>query len=426
MTIAVREQEILRVKQASFQSELNEALEKRIREQVVATVKVILEAALVEEVKAELEQWTGPKPRRSGYFERVADTMYGRILKLLVPKLRWGNKERKWTILTRYRRAMTNLLDWAAYLYVMGLSLRDLQEALYFLLGDVVSRSAVNRVTLRTQAQLESLRQQPLTDTPPILVVDGVWVDIQYTLDDFKVDQAGHQRQCRAAQERVILVALAVWPDGSYQILHFEIAETEDESHWTAFFDHLIARGLQPDQVELVVSDGTTGLPAAMNKCLPKAQQQRCITHKVRGMERYLTYQHLPEADETADPAPCPRQQRRVEIKADAYHIYKAETYDQAQQRLDEFTTKWQPLEPKAVHAFRWGIARTFVFYQFDPDLHSRIRTTNLLERAFREFRTKADEIGAFPNETSCLSLFYLVFQREHAKHDRPPVAKTS
>ncbi len=30
-----------------------------------------------------------------------------------------------------------------------------------------------------------------------------------------------------------------------------------------------------------------------MSVCLPNAQQQRCTTHKVRGMTRYLTYQQL-------------------------------------------------------------------------------------------------------------------------------------
>ena len=48
----------------------------------------------------------------------------------------------------------------------------------------------------------------------------------------------------------------------------------------------------------------------------------------------------------------------------------------------------------------------TFSFYQFDADLHHHIRTANHLERLFREFRTKSDEIGAFPNATSCLTVF--------------------
>lgn len=428
MTIAARKEQILRIKQASFQSELTQELEQCIRERVVATVKSILEEALIEEVEAETSQWTGTQPRRSGYFGRTVDTLYGRIAELLVPKLRWGNKIRRWRILKRYQRATTGLLDWAAYLYVMGLSLRDLQEALYFLLGDVVSRSAVNRITLRLQEKMEDKCQTPITATPPILIVDGVWVDIQYTLDEYKIDRAGHERQCREAQERVVVAAMAVWPDGSYQLLHFEIAEDEDETAWLSLFDHLIARGLDPDTVQLVVSDGTKGLLAAMKARLPQAQQQRCVTHKVRGMKRYLIYKNLPET-ETANLASDQsslKAQRWAKMREEGHAIYQAETYEQAQLRLEAFTTKWEPLEPKAIHAFLWGIKRTFVFYQFDTSLHIHIRTTNLLERVFREFRTKTDEIGAFPNEISCLTVFFLVVQRDHAKHGRPfMMAKT-
>ena len=145
-------------------------------------------------------------------------------------------------------------------------------------------------------------------------------------------------------------------------------------------------------------------------------------------MKRYLTYQQLPESapeEESVVDKPTPKKQRWLDIKSDAYAIYDAETYDQAQQLLEAFTIKWQSIEPKAVHAFKWGIKRTFSYYGFDPELHPHIRTTNLIERLFREFRAKADEIGAFPNEASCLTLFFLVVRREHAKHNRPFLAKT-
>ena len=134
-------------------------------------------------------------------------------------------------------------------------------------------------------------RQSQITQTPPILIVDGVWVDILYTLDEFKLERAGHRRQVRQAQERVILAAIAVWLDGSYQLLHDEIAQVEDIESWLNFFEHLRERGLKPETVKLIVSDGTSGLPRAMAQSLPNAQQQRCTTHKVRGMKKYLTYQ---------------------------------------------------------------------------------------------------------------------------------------
>ena len=76
-------------------------------------------------------------------------------------------------------------------LYVIGLSLRDLQEALYLILGKVLSVSAVNQITLNVQKQIESRRQVPLTRIPKMILVDGVWVEIQYTMDgEFKVQSS--------------------------------------------------------------------------------------------------------------------------------------------------------------------------------------------------------------------------------------------
>lgn len=117
----------------------------------------------------------------------------------------------------------------------MGLSLGDLQEALYFLLGKVLSCTAVNQVTLRVQTRMDSHSNAPLAKSPPILIVDGVWVSIQYLLDELKTDRAGHQRLCRQAQEKVLLVAMAGWEDGFHQIIHYEVANNEDETAWLNF-----------------------------------------------------------------------------------------------------------------------------------------------------------------------------------------------
>ncbi len=120
------------------------------------------------------------------------------------------------------------------------------------------------------------------------------------------------------------------------------------------------------------------------------------------------------------------RRQRLFAIASDAHEIYDAETLEQAQQQVQQFIAKWETLEPKAVQVFQRDLDLTLTFYQFAPDLHRHIRTTNHLERLFREFRTKSDEIGAFPHETSCLTMFFLVIERDHAKHDRKAVAKNS
>ena len=146
-----------------------------------------------------------------------------------------------------------------------------------------------------------------------------------------------------------------------------------------------------------------------------------CCYPKIRGIEHHLNYGHLPSvtaAGCSVKPKEA-RKQRFFEITSDAYKIYQAPQISDAQSRLKAFEEKWQPIEPDAVRTFLKDIELTFTFYQFDDSLHRHLRMTNNLERLFREFRTKSDEIGAFPNKNSCLALFWLVIERDHAKHDR-------
>ena len=96
-------------------------------------------------------------------------------------------------------------------------------------LGRVLSRTAVNRVSLAVQSQMAAWRQQPITDTPPLLIIAGVWGTMLYPTGVMWTDRSGHERQEVRGQERVILTALAVWPDGRHHILWQRGAEEAAE-----------------------------------------------------------------------------------------------------------------------------------------------------------------------------------------------------
>jgi transposase-like protein len=426
MAIADVEVQIQRICHHTFQSELQDELDATLRTVALTGIQAALEQALREELRVHLDSHA-PGLYRSGYFKRQTDTLYGHLPDLRVPKLRTGNRNREWHILVRYQSALQGLLDRALYAYTLGLSVRDLQELLFLFMGHLFSASAVNRVTIAAQAPMDAWRQQPLRETPPIIIVDGVWVHIQYPTGETWVDKSGHIRRKTRSCERVILAALGVWPDGRHYLLHYEVALAEDATAWAAFWQHLLARQLDAAAVQMVVSDGTKGLLEVLPTYLPQAQLQRCTVHKVRGFERYLRYRDLPTTDaQTGQPLTKEQatEQRRQQMKAEALDIFTAPTQAEAEARLATFEAQWASLEPEALHNFKWGIHRCFTFYQFEPGLHELIRSSNLLERFFREFRNKSDEIGAFPNEESCLTVFHLVMVREHAKHDRVDFAK--
>jgi len=427
MAIADVQVQIQRICHHSFQTELENALDAQLRTIAVTSIQAALEQALREELCVHLATQS-PRPYRSGCFTRQTNTLYGHIPDLHVPKLRTGNTERPWHILVRYQSSLQGLLDRALYAYTLGLSVRDLQELLFLFMGHLFSASAINRVTVAAQSPMDAWRQQPLRETPPIVIVDGVWVSIQYPTGETWRDRSGHERAKVRHQERVILAGLGVWPDGRYYLIHYEVALAEDASAWATFWQHLLARHLEAAKVELVVSDGTKGLLEVLPTYLPQARLQRCTVHKARGFERYLHYQDLPTTDgQTGQPLTSEqaREHRRRQMKAEALDIFEAPTQAEAEVRLAAFEAKWTPVEPDAVRNFKWGLKRCFTFYQYPRELHELIRSTNLLERFFREFRNKSDEIGAFPNEDSCLAVFHLVMVREHAKQDRVDFAKT-
>ena len=435
-TIAQMKQQVDRIWSESFHTILADTLVVQLRQHAVAGVRAALETALVEELLAYRQ--TGRQPtgelllasafHRAGTYTRRVVTSYGFIPDLRIPKLRGGNRARPWHILTRYQLAMPGLLDQALYLYTVGLSIRDLQEALYVLFGHMLSRDAINRVTLAAQSPMQVWRNRPIVDTPPILIVDGVWVQVLAPTGQTFLDRSGHERREMRGQERVLLTAMGVWEDGRHEILHYEAVAAEDTEAWTTVLAALKRRGLDPNAVRMVVSDGSTGLPAALAKELPSAQQQRCVVHKIRGLERQFCYRALLTSHPTTQAGLTFEQARRLrrqQLTTDAHAIFEAPTRAEAVERLATFQATWEDVEPEVVRKLAQGIESSLTFYQFDIALHPLVRSTNLLERFFREFRTKSDEIGAFPNELTCLTVFHLIVTRDHAKHDRGATAQT-
>jgi transposase-like protein len=431
-TIAQLKQQVDRIWVASFQTDLADTLAAHLRRHALLGVQAALETALVEELEThrqrERQQHHGGLLQRSGTYTRRVLTSHGFIPELHVPKLRGGNADRLWQVLKRYQLAMPLLLDQALYLYTLGLSIRDLQEALYVLFGHVLSREAVNRVTRAAQSPMETWRTRRITDTPPILIVDGVWGQVLYPTGATWLDQSGHERREMRGVDQVILTVMGVWEDGRHQIIHYQLVAAEESAAWSDLIATLIGRGLDATAVQMVVSDGSTGLPSALSTHLPHAKQQRCVVHKIRGLERAFCYRDLMTTDPLSQEPltyEAARRLRRQQLSSDAHAIFEAPTRVEAEARLAQFRTTWGMLESEVVRLLSKDVEACLTFYQFDHTLHPLIRSTNLLERFFREFRTKSDEIGAFPNDLSCLVVFHLIVIRDDAKHDRGQTAKT-
>ncbi len=54
---------------------------------------------------------------------------------------------------------------------------------------------------------------------------------------------------------------------------------------------------------------------------------------------------------------------------------------------------------------FEAGIAQALTYLTYPGSHHARIRTTNMLERLFREVKRRTRVVGVFPNEASASPL---------------------
>jgi transposase-like protein len=134
-----------------------------------------------------------------------------------------------------------------------------------------------------------------------MLLVDGMWITIASPSGKMTVDSQGRRRAVKRKQKRVMLSALGVWPDGHWEIVHWQSAAGEHETTWQTFFGQLSAKGMTEETTQLVVSDGAQGLESALDDHCYGVPHQRCLFHKIKPIADHLLSGALEVDGETSD-----------------------------------------------------------------------------------------------------------------------------
>jgi len=339
---------------------------------------------------------------------------------LRVPKLRKGNGNLEWQTSSRDERCWGPLLDQQVMHDGLGLSLRDRQESMSMTLGEVLSVASCHRLVASVGQRAEAFKTQPLAAPPPMLLVDGLWITIAYPSGKRTVDSQGRRRAVKRQQQRVMLSALGVWPDGHWDIVHWQMAAGEKETTWQTFFGQRSAKGMTEETTQLGVSDGAQGLASALDDHFSGVPHQRGIFHTIKPIADPLLYGELEVEGETRDDQ-AKRQAktaRKKAILADAGAIYAHETESGMRAQAEGFRETWQERAPKSVANFFIDFDKTFVSLRVDfpASLGVLIRTTNRLERFHKERRRKPRDIGLFQSEAGWEAVWYLLTTRESAK----------
>jgi transposase-like protein len=319
-----------------------------------------------------------PADRRNGYYTRHLLTALGDI-ELCVPRTRRFNPA---VIIRRYARRERCVDRLILSCFVLGISTRKVAEALISVLREPVSPQTVSRVAKTLDGAALAFHRRKLTGRYKVIVLDGVVLS---------------RRTGAGAIKRPVLVALGIRADGKKEIIDFRLASSESEAEWERFLTDLYRRGLEAEGVEFIAVDGGNGLAAALRVVFPNIPVQRCWAHKARNI-----LDKVRKAD-------------RELAKRGLRSIYTAKNVVRARAAARRWAERWEQKYPRAVKCLRADLDELLTFFRFkDPAWRKATRTTNSIERRFREVRRRTRPMGVFSDRTSMERILYAVFSHEN------------
>jgi putative transposase len=198
-----------------------------------------------------------------------------------------------------------------------------------------------------------------------------------------------------AGRKRVqMLVAYGVRRDGTRHLLAFLRSQGESQADWEGLLEDLYRRGLEGENLGLIVTDGCAGLAAAIRTVYPRVRHQRCWAHKMRNILEKV------------------RKRDYDAVKADAQAIYRAESRAQAEAAFRALRTRWRGSYGPMVRQLERDLPELLSVFAFPTHLRKKLRTTNVIERCFVEVRRRTRPMVCFVNVASVDRILYSIFQR--------------
>ena len=343
-------------------------------------IAAIVQGQMARAVDEHLDRMAvlGEADRRNGSYPRHLLTELGDI-ELAVPRTR---RFAPIGVVRAYARRPEQIDRMILSCFVLGLSVRKVGEALLPILGRPISPATVSQVAKQLDAVVAAFHARPLKDRYRVLMLDGVVIA---------------RRTGAGAIRRPVLVVLGLRPDGKKEIIDFRLAQSESAAEWERFLGDLIRRGLVGDTLEMICVDGGSGLLAALPTAYPGVPVQRCWAHKIRNVLDKVRVAHQPA------------------VKADLHRVMNAKTIPQARSAARRFADRWEADYPKAVRCLRDDLDELLTCWRYKSlDQRKKVRTTNAIERRFREVRRRTRPMGVFSDRTSMDRILFAVFNHEN------------
>ena len=319
---------------------------------------------------------------RNGKSAKTIKGSFGEIA-LETPRDRNGTFEPQ--IIEKHQTRFTGFDQNIISLYARGLSTREIQQHLEEIYHVEVSPALISSVTDEVIDEVKMWQNRQLDAVYPIMYLDAI---------QFKVRDNGH------VKNKAIYLAIGVTVEGYKEVLGLWIAQSEGAKFWLQVVTELKNRGVT--DIFIACVDGLKGFPEAIESVFPQTEVQLCIVHLVRHSLNFVGWK------------------QRKEVAADLKLIYSAATEVEAEERLAEFSLKWDVKFPMISKSWRSNWARVIPLFAHPPEIRKVIYTTNAIESLNMSLRKVSKARGSFPNDEAVSKLLYLALRNIAKKWTMP------
>jgi len=342
--------------------------------------KLLLETMAESEVERRIgaqlyERGETRQDYRNGYRERTVQ-MSHQVIEIQIPRLRGQGFIP--SFIEPKRRAIEQVEDWVEKAYLSGLNRSEVIRLLEATTGCRPSSDLLKRVSETIDKQVKEFRERKLCGRYQYLFLDAAWAKDIVGINATRI---------------CIMTAVGITDTGEKEILGFERTARENEAGWRGFIRRLVERGLDPRTLELVISDEHGGLINAASEILGDVPHQWCWAHRVRNVCKALLKSDRKEAAEG--------------LRA----VFKADNLAQAKEAFRKWRNRWHNEYPSVVASVEEDLGHLLAFYSCSSLHWEYVRTSNPIERVFRELRRQQYGSGAFANRDACNRAVYKIYR---------------
>lgn len=326
------------------------------------------------------ERGLGRLNQRNGFYQRSLDTVFGWIQDLRIPRPRRGGFTPT-CLGAKHGRRQQALNKLAIECFWRGVSTRDVEKILEALCDVSISSSSVSRLAKQWDAEVKKWHKRRLSDDYVYLMFDGIWI----------------KNRSLGATKR-----------GTREVIDYMFARSESEGNWQKFLNQLVHRGLTGKTLRLITTDGCGGLANAIDMVFPTVPHQLCWAHKMRNILNKV------------------RTENHEAVRTGLTPLFEGEwTETKATTLINAWSRRWRGAYPNAVRCLEKDLDRLLLYLDHDPEHHKAIRTSNHIERQFKEYRRRMRPMEIIPNQPSADRILYSLTMIRNEKLARRPLAFT-